>query len=199
MAKLKVYRTPIGFHDAYVAAPSQKAALEAWGSDADLFARGIAEIVTDEVLSVEPLASPGNVIRKLRGTADEQLEAARMPDRPKVGRSEESVEDDVVRKKRRSTPRSSTVAPEESPPSSLPPPPPRPARAALDAAEQAATDGQSRHDAEDRDWRKRHEELEKERRQLDVSHDKERARLADDEDRARHAYDKAMRKWEASI
>lgn len=29
--KLKVYRTPIGFHDAYVAAPSQKAALEAWG------------------------------------------------------------------------------------------------------------------------------------------------------------------------
>jgi hypothetical protein len=29
-AKLKVFRTPIGFHDAYVAAPSQKAALEAW-------------------------------------------------------------------------------------------------------------------------------------------------------------------------
>lgn len=29
--KLKVYRTPIGFHDAYVAAPSQKAALKAWG------------------------------------------------------------------------------------------------------------------------------------------------------------------------
>ena len=34
MPKLKVYRTPIGFHDAYVAAPSQKAALDAWGSDA---------------------------------------------------------------------------------------------------------------------------------------------------------------------
>jgi hypothetical protein len=27
--KLKVFRTPIGFHDAYVAAPSRKAALEA--------------------------------------------------------------------------------------------------------------------------------------------------------------------------
>jgi hypothetical protein len=26
VAKLKVFRTPIGFHDAYVAAPSQKAA-----------------------------------------------------------------------------------------------------------------------------------------------------------------------------
>jgi hypothetical protein len=30
MAKLKVFRTPIGFHDAYVAAPSKKAALAAW-------------------------------------------------------------------------------------------------------------------------------------------------------------------------
>ena len=27
--KLKVFRTPTGFHDAYVAAPSRKAALEA--------------------------------------------------------------------------------------------------------------------------------------------------------------------------
>ena len=40
--KLKVFRTPIGFHDAYVAAPSQKAALQAWGTDTDLFARGVA-------------------------------------------------------------------------------------------------------------------------------------------------------------
>ena len=62
MAKLKVYRTPIGFHDAYVAAPSQKAALKAWGADADLFARGVAEMVTDESLLAEPLARPGEVV-----------------------------------------------------------------------------------------------------------------------------------------
>ena len=37
--KLKVFRTPIGFHDAYVAAPSQKAALEAWGADSNIFAQ----------------------------------------------------------------------------------------------------------------------------------------------------------------
>lgn len=36
-SRLKVYRTPIGFHDTYVAAPSQKAALAAWGSGHDLF------------------------------------------------------------------------------------------------------------------------------------------------------------------
>lgn len=74
-AKLKVYRTPIGFHDAYVAAPSQKAALQAWGSDADLFARGVAEQVADPALMEEPLAHPGKVIRRLRGSAEEQLAA----------------------------------------------------------------------------------------------------------------------------
>ena len=60
---LKVYRTPIGFHDAYVAAPSRKAALEAWGSDHDLFATGAAELVTDPELTREPLEKPGSVIR----------------------------------------------------------------------------------------------------------------------------------------
>ena len=53
--KLKVFRTPIGFHDAYVAAPSQKAALEAWGADGNLFAQGIAEQVTDPDVMEEPL------------------------------------------------------------------------------------------------------------------------------------------------
>jgi len=83
--KLKVYCTPIGFHDAYVAAPSQKAALEAWGSDANLFARGVAEQVTDPKLTAEPLAQPGKVIRKLRGTAEEQIAAlpAEEPKAPK--------------------------------------------------------------------------------------------------------------------
>lgn len=73
--KLKVYRTPIGFHDVYVAAPSQKAALQAWASDSDLFAHRIAEQVTDPELIKEPLTRPGEIIRKLRGTADEQVEA----------------------------------------------------------------------------------------------------------------------------
>jgi len=73
--KLKVFRTPIGFHDAYVAAPSRKAALEAWGSGADLFARGAAEEVTDPKLTVEPLNHPGEVIRVSRGDLKAQLKA----------------------------------------------------------------------------------------------------------------------------
>lgn len=73
--KLKVFRTPTGFHDAYVAAPSRKAALAAWGSDADLFARGVAEEVTDPKLVAEPLARPGEVIRLSRGDLSAQLKA----------------------------------------------------------------------------------------------------------------------------
>ncbi len=61
--KLKVFRAPIGFHDVYVAAPSRKAALEARGSDHDLFARGMAEEVVDPELIREPLARPGEIIR----------------------------------------------------------------------------------------------------------------------------------------
>jgi hypothetical protein len=73
--RLKVYRTPIGFHDAYVAAPSQKAALAAWGADSNLFAQKIAEEVTEPELMKEPLAKPGEIIRKLRGTSEEQVKA----------------------------------------------------------------------------------------------------------------------------
>ena len=72
---LKVFRTPIGFHDAYVAAPTQKAALEAWGTDTNLFARGAAEQVTDPDLMTEPLERPGEVIKRLRATEAEQVAA----------------------------------------------------------------------------------------------------------------------------
>lgn len=73
--KLKVFRTAIGFHDAYVAAPSRKAALDAWGANADLFARAVAEKVTDAKLMKAPLAKPGEVIRVSRGGLSEHLKA----------------------------------------------------------------------------------------------------------------------------
>ena len=75
MPRLKVFRTSIGFHDAYVAAPSRKAALTAWGADSDLFARGAAEQVTDETAMAEPLAHPGTVFKRSRGTTEEHLAA----------------------------------------------------------------------------------------------------------------------------
>jgi hypothetical protein len=64
---LKVFRTPVGFYDAIVAAPSQKAALAAWGTTTNLFASGDACVVEDPALQAEALAHPGEVIKKSRG------------------------------------------------------------------------------------------------------------------------------------
>ena len=73
--KLKVFRTSAGFSDAYVAAPSRKAALAAWGADVDLFARGVAEEVTEPDLMVQPLGKPGDVFSVSRGDLAAHLEA----------------------------------------------------------------------------------------------------------------------------
>jgi len=75
MPRLKLFRTTIGFHDAYVAASSRKAALAAWGTDKDLFAREAAEQVDDPALLKQLSSSPGQVFRRLRAMPNEQLEA----------------------------------------------------------------------------------------------------------------------------
>jgi colicin import membrane protein len=41
--KLKVYQTSQGFFDLAIAAPSMKAALEAWGAGSNLFHQGVAK------------------------------------------------------------------------------------------------------------------------------------------------------------
>jgi hypothetical protein len=168
MPKLKVFRTPIGFHDAYVAAPSQKAALAAWGSDADLFARGMAELVTEPDLTAEPLARPGEVIRRLRGSAEEQLAALR-PDSSK-------------RK-----PKAPTATA----------PAPRPDRAAVEAAERALADTQARQQEEERVLAAEEAELAERRRRLRLSHAAERERLEAERDGAEIAYADALRQWRA--
>ncbi|MGN6374687.1 MAG: hypothetical protein ACTHMG_03930, partial [Sphingomonas sp.] len=123
--KLKVFRTPIGFHDAYVAAPSQKAALKAWGADANLFARGSAELVTDPDLAAEPLAHPGEVIKRLRGTAAEQIAA--LPPTPKKRRPKAS-------------PASPAPTPKPAKPQAPAPRPPRPDRSPVEEAERAVAE-----------------------------------------------------------
>ena len=85
MPKLKVFRTTIGFHDAYVATPSRAAALRAWGATTDLFDMGAAEEVTEAHLIAKPLADPGIIIKQSRGTPAEHM-AASQPS-PAKGRS----------------------------------------------------------------------------------------------------------------
>jgi hypothetical protein len=169
--KLKVFRTPTGFHDAYVAAPSQKAALEAWGSDHDLFARGVAELVTDAKLSEEPLANPGKVIKRLRGTAAEQIAALPKDDVPK---DEAKPKSGPARKK----------------------PPPRPNRAKLDAAEAAIEAAERRQRAQSAALDREEAALAEKRRKMEKAHSTEAASLGGARERADAAYRRALKTWQ---
>ena len=80
--KLKVYRTSIGFFDLAVAAPSMKAAAEAWGSDPDIFKRGFAEETDDPKVVAATRRSPGVVLRRPVGSQEEFSERAALPKAP---------------------------------------------------------------------------------------------------------------------
>lgn len=175
--KLKVYRTPIGFHDAYVAAASQKAALEAWGSDSNLFAQKAAEIVTDPALMAEPLEKPGVVIKRMRGTVAEQI-AALGPDVPKP---KKRVVDDVPKP---------PAEPKPKPKSE-----PRPDRAALTKAEEMLADVERRHRDEQKKMREEEAALLRARRELDKAQRVEIEKLDSERTSAEAAYESAMQKW----
>ena len=177
--KLKVFRTPIGFHDAYVAAPSQKAALEAWGAESNLFAQGIAEQVTEPELMAEPLQRPGEVIRRLRGSAKEQLAA--------VGTAA------AARGRRRPSPRPSPASGRGRGRVAKPP---KPSRAEVDRAEAALDEAETRQRREQRDMEREIEGLERRRRELLRRHEAERDELQASRDRARASYERAIRAWE---
>jgi hypothetical protein len=71
MAKrpLKVFQAHLGFYDTVVAAPSQKAALEAWGSGKGEFAKGFAKVTNDPVAVQSALSNPGVVLRRPFGSS----------------------------------------------------------------------------------------------------------------------------------
>jgi colicin import membrane protein len=84
--KLKVYRTSIGFFELAVAAPSMKAAAEAWGSDPDIFRRGFAEETDDAKVVEAAMAAPGVVLRRPVGSHGQFGEQAALPKAPEEGR-----------------------------------------------------------------------------------------------------------------
>ncbi|WP_452666243.1 hypothetical protein [Sphingomonas zeae] len=160
-------------------------ALEAWGSDKDLFSSGAAERIDDLELMREPLANPGKVIRKLRGTMVEHM-AALPKDGParrkKAARSKDSDDTTPARK----------AKPVAKPP---PKPKPRPDRSALAGAEAALTDAEERHESERAALAKRQAELDRERRKLEVDQARERDKLDRKVAAARNKYDRAMQAW----
>jgi len=77
--KLRTFTTSIGFFDLAVAAPSMKAALEAWGSKQNLFQRGFAEETDDPAIVAATMAHPGLVLRRAVGTQRAFSENAGLP------------------------------------------------------------------------------------------------------------------------
>lgn len=181
---LKVYRTPIGFYDAYVAASSQKAALAAWGTAKDLFARQAAELVTDPALTAAPLARPGEVIRLTRGTAADHVKALGALPRvvPKPGRSVREAEP-------------VTEPCEAAPPPARPQRPPKPSDETLVLAQAARDAAQTRGRERLAEIASRQKALaaERERVERELAHETKRREA--DVDRAKADHIAALAQW----
>ncbi len=173
--KLKVFRTPIGFHDAYVAAPSRKAALEAWGAGTDLFSAKIAEEVTDvgAEAAKAALANPGEIVRVARSAVEEEPSP-----RPTAARGRGG--------KARSTP-----APEKP----RPKPKPRPSRTAVQKAEEALARLEGNQAAELAELEKEEVRLANRRRVLEKKQRQALERAQARSDEAQRSYRKAMKEW----
>ena len=115
--KLKVFQAKLGFYETVVAAPSQPAALRAWGVHQNLFASGQARIAEDAKAVKAALAHPETPLRRAIGSNDafalDPTSLPKMPDPPR----------------RKAPPKS------EARPNARTEPPPD--RSALDAAEAA--------------------------------------------------------------
>jgi colicin import membrane protein len=77
--KLKTFQTSVGFFDLAIAAPSMKAALEAWGADSNLFHQGAAKESDDPDIVAATMAKPGIVLKRPVGSDGPFKEHADLP------------------------------------------------------------------------------------------------------------------------
>jgi hypothetical protein len=77
--KFKTYQTSLGFFDLAIAAPSMKAALEAWGADSNLFHQGAAKESEDQNVVAATIAKPGVVLKRPVGSSGPFKEHADLP------------------------------------------------------------------------------------------------------------------------
>ena len=85
--RLKVFQAQFGFFDSVVAAPSQAAALDAWGIHQNLFASKDARIITDAAAVAAALEHPGIPLQRAVGTKDPfRLEPSNPPRNPSLAK-----------------------------------------------------------------------------------------------------------------
>jgi hypothetical protein len=79
VTKLRVFQTSLGFFDLAIAAPSMKAALEAWGADSNLFHQGAAKESKDPDVVAATMSKPGAVLKRPVGSDGAFKEHADLP------------------------------------------------------------------------------------------------------------------------
>ena len=77
--KLKTFQTSLGFYDLAIAAPSMKAALEAWGAGSNLFHQGVAKETDDPNVVVATMSKPGVVLKRPAGSNGRFAEHSDLP------------------------------------------------------------------------------------------------------------------------
>jgi colicin import membrane protein len=77
--KLKTFQTSLGFYDLAIAAPSMKAALEAWGAGSNLFHQGIAKETDDPDVVAATMSKPGVVLKRPAGSSGRFAEQSDLP------------------------------------------------------------------------------------------------------------------------
>ena len=154
--RLKVFQAQFGFYDSVVAAPSQAAALRAWGTRQNLFASGQAKVTTDQETVAVAKVHPETPLRRAIGSSDPfALEPTGLPKVPPLPKK---VKPSVKLK---------PAAPAE----------PAPDRSKLDAAEKALRQLNGRRKVVEAEFRREQEETE-ERRQAAQDTDIEARRAA---------------------
>jgi colicin import membrane protein len=176
--RLKVFQAHLGFFDTVVAAPSQKAALQAWGSRQDLFHDGAASLAADPEAVKAALAKPGIVLKRLSGSNDTFVEQPALPEVKAPARKE------------------AKIARRVGPPSQ---PKPLPNRSTLDAAERALSELKRERQETVASFEERQRALARERKQaerdLDAKQKDLERRLAEE----KRSYQKLVREHRGQV
>jgi hypothetical protein len=138
--RLKVFQAQLGFYDTVVAAPSQAAALRAWGVHQNLFADGLARLSEDPQTIEAALSHPETPLKRAVGSSDPFSLEGTLPKVPEA-------------------PPSRRPAPNPKPKPEPRPAKPPPDRSALDAAEAVLQELEDRRKQEEAEFRKRLDEL----------------------------------------
>jgi colicin import membrane protein len=112
--KLKTYETSVGFYDLAVAAPSMKAALEAWGAGSNLFHQGIAKETDDPDVVAATMAKPGVVLKRPAGSSGRFAEHSDLPTNLGDERTDARHKKGRSRSKMRTPPKISDKAAQEA-------------------------------------------------------------------------------------